>query len=103
MKGGGPMQDRDMTMRDMHFSVGGVPCRLIRVNPELTGYPLWIGTREQIENDVRYVYAATQAESETKNILFYKTAYGSPNDIVESFLVNAETGEIIERNSAFVF
>ena len=75
----------------------------IRVNPELTGYPLWIGTREQIENGVRYVYAATQAESETKNILFYKTAYGSPNDIVESFLVNAETGEIIERNSAFVF
>ena len=71
----------------------------IRVNPELMGYPLWIGTREQIENGVRYVYAVTQVETGQKNILFYKAAYESPNDIVESFLMNAETGEIIGRNA----
>ena len=43
----------------------------ICVNPELTGYPLWIGTREQIENGVRYLYT-TIYEPETKGKIYFK-------------------------------
>lgn len=66
--------------------------------PELTNYPTWIGTREQIEDGERYVYTATLYETE-EQILFYKTTYEHRQTIVESFLVSAETGEIVARNA----
>lgn len=73
--------------------------KMIYENPELTNYPNWIGTREQIENGERYVYTATLNGTDKKEILFYKTPYDYRETVLESFLVSAETGEIITRNA----
>ena len=73
--------------------------KIVSEKPELTNYPTWIGTREQIENGERYVYTATLNGTDKKEILFYKTPYDYRETVLESFLVSAETGEIITRNA----
>ena len=66
---------------------------------ELAWYPDWIGTRERIENGVRYVYSVRRTETAISQLLYVKTTYGNPVEIQESYAVNAETGEIIGKNT----
>lgn len=58
-------------------------------------FPSYIGTFEKLENSVRYVYKTSYLES-TGNILYTKEEYGE-NKIVESYLIDGKTGDIIDK------
>lgn len=53
-------------------------------------YPYWIGSLEQLEQGVRYVYT-TGFDLETQVISFVKTVYDT-GDVVEAFYFDAQTG-----------
>lgn len=65
---------------------------------ELDGlYELTLGTREQLENGVRYVYRTSYLEAQNE-LLFTKERYDT-QEVVESYLADARTGEwLTDRN-----
>ncbi len=54
-------------------------------------YELTLGTREQLENGVRYVYRTSYLEAQNE-LLFTKERYDT-QEVVESYLADATTGE----------
>jgi len=60
-------------------------------------YPMWIGTRETLENGVRYVYEMSY-NKEGHEIDFTKYEYGT-NKIVERSRLDSKTGEIIKTTN----
>ena len=65
------------------------------VNEKLMGpYPSWHGTREKVENGVRYLYSKYY-EEETNQIIYEKRVFDS-HETVEKFVYDAETGEPVE-------
>lgn len=60
-------------------------------------YELTLGTREQLENGVRYVYRTSLLEAQHE-LLFTKERYDT-QEVVESFLADTQTGEwLTDRN-----
>lgn len=66
------------------------------VNQKLMGpYPSWHGTREKVENGVRYIYSVFY-EEETNQIIYEKRVFDTM-ETVEKFVYDASTGEAIEQ------
>ena len=60
-------------------------------------YELTLGTREQLENGVRYVYRTSYMEAQNE-LLFTKERYDT-QEVVESYLADTRTGEwLTDRN-----
>ncbi len=65
------------------------------VNEKLMGpYPGWHGTRENVENGVRYIYSKFY-EEETNQIIYEKCVFDTM-ETVEKFVYNAKTGDPVE-------
>lgn len=58
-------------------------------------YPYWVGNREIIENDIRYVYQKDYDKS-SKKIIYSKYEYENQNNIIEKIIIDAETGKEIK-------
>ena len=56
-------------------------------------YELTLGTREQLENGVRYVYRTAMLH-DTNSLLFVKEVFGS-DEVRELMLFSAETGDLL--------
>ena len=61
-------------------------------------YELTLGTREQLENGVRYVYRTSLLDSQHE-LLFTKERYDT-QEVVESFLADTQTGEWLTDRDA---
>ncbi len=57
--------------------------------------PFWVGNREVIEDDVRYIYE-TAYDDKAKEIIYSKTEYES-GEVVEKSVYDAKTGDKIEK------
>ncbi|MGN0461072.1 MAG: hypothetical protein ACI4HZ_01355 [Ruminococcus sp.] len=59
-------------------------------------YPYWIGNKELVENDIRYVYQMDYNKNENK-IIFTKYQYEKPNNILEKIVVDSLSGKEIKE------
>lgn len=58
-------------------------------------YPYWIGNKEIIENDIRYVYQMDY-DKKSKKIIYSKYEYENQNNIIEKITIDAATGKEIK-------
>lgn len=65
--------------------------KMLEYEKEMGPYPMWLGTVEKIEEDVRYVYSRS-LDKENKKIIFEKKNYET-EELVESFIYDSETGD----------
>ena len=59
------------------------------------GYPYWLGTRETIEDGVRYIYE-TSIDKTTGDVLLTKTVYDT-KQVAEQFRLDPKTGKLIQN------
>ncbi|WP_178314772.1 hypothetical protein [Lacrimispora sp. 210928-DFI.3.58] len=62
---------------------------------ELADYPFWIGSKEKLEDGIRYIYAQ-ELDKEKGRIMFRKTDYGSGN-VEEEYVFDAGTGALLSK------
>lgn len=67
--------------------------KLFELDEQLENYPYWIGSQEELEGGVRYVYELALAE-ETEEIVYTKTEYDT-DEVIEQFRFDMHTGEEI--------
>ena len=67
--------------------------KLCEMDEQLENYPYWIGSQEELEGGVRYVYELALAK-ESEQIVYTKTEYDT-DEIVEQFRFDMHTGEEI--------
>ena len=59
--------------------------------PELYDYPMWLGTRELLQDDTRYIYEL-KYDAETKRIIYTRYLYDT-KEPTEKFVFDGTTGE----------